>query len=328
MDHLKSFLKEECKNIILCIAGYGICALVLALYGTLTEALIYGGILYLLLIALVFTIRFVKYARHAAARRDFIESTETGNNVRFIPDTLSEADMTEKITELCRECGRLATELKNVRQDYNDYYTVWVHQIKTPIAAMKMMLEREDTKENREISSELFRIEQYVEMLLGYIRLESDSNDLVIREYDLDDMIRQAIRKFAPLFVERRLKLDYEPIGVTISTDEKWFVFAIEQIVSNAVKYTKQGGITIRFEDGCLIISDSGIGIAKEDLPRIFEKGYTGFNGRSDKKATGLGLYLCKRACDMLSISIEARSGEGSGSRFILDLRQRKTMRD
>ncbi len=319
---IRSFFREELKNILICAVGYCICILVLLLYGALLEALLYGGILYLLLILLIFTIRFVKYARHASMRREFLDSLESGKNVDFVPSTFSEREMVEKIEKLVGEGSRLTTELKNVRQDYNDYYTVWVHQIKTPIAAMKMMLEREDTKENRELQGELFKIERYVEMVLGYIRLDNDSNDLVIKECDVDDMIRQAVRKFAPLFVERRLKLDYEPVNKKISTDEKWFVFLIEQILSNAVKYTKQGGVTIKY-DTRLVISDTGIGIAPEDLPRIFEKGYTGFNGREDKKATGLGLYLCKRVCNMLSIDISAESEVGKGSTFYLDLTQR-----
>ena len=329
MDVIKAFFKEESKNILVCAAGYVTCALVLILYGVLSEAVIYGGVLYLLLIALVFTVRFVRYARHTAQRRNFLNSIESGNNAVFAPGTLSENEFTEKIGELVRECQDLITELKNVRQDYNDYYTVWVHQIKTPIAAMKMKLEREDTKENRELLAELFRIERYVEMVLGYIRLDSDSNDLVIRKHDVDELIRQAIRKFAPQFVERRLKLEYEPVDLKISTDEKWFVFIMEQLLSNAVKYTKQGSISIKYvSDGKLAVSDTGIGIAPEDLPRIFEKGYTGFNGREDKKATGLGLYLCKRACDMLSIDISVQSEPGRGSSFILDLRQRVILRD
>ncbi|MCR5323987.1 MAG: sensor histidine kinase [Lachnospiraceae bacterium] len=322
MKMIRSFFREELKNILICAVGYCICILVLLLYGALLEALLYGGILYLLLILLIFTIRFVKYARHASMRREFLDSLESGKNVDFVPSTFSEREMVEKIEKLVGEGSRLTTELKNVRQDYNDYYTVWVHQIKTPIAAMKMMLEREDTKENRELQGELFKIERYVEMVLGYIRLDNDSNDLVIKECDVDDMIRQAVRKFAPLFVERRLKLDYEPVNKKISTDEKWFVFLIEQILSNAVKYTKQGGVTIKY-DTRLVISDTGIGIAPEDLPRIFEKGYTGFNGREDKKATGLGLYLCKRVCNMLSIDISAESEVGKGSTFYLDLTQR-----
>ena len=328
MRMLKTFLKEEAKNILLCIAGYVLCAVVLVLYDVLSEALLYGGVLYLLLIALVFTIRFTKYARHSLRRKEYLDGLECGQNTGFEPKTDSERAFCQRIEELYRKVYGLITDIENVKRDYNDYYTVWVHQIKTPIAAMKMMLDREDTKENRELAGELFRIERYVDMALGYIRIGCDSNDLVIKEYQVDDMVRQAVRKFAPLFVERRLKLDYESVDVRISTDEKWFVFVIEQILSNAIKYTKQGGISIRYASDKLMISDTGIGIAPEDLPRIFEKGYTGFNGRSDKKATGLGLYLCKRVCDMLSIAITAESEEGKGTSIYLDLKQNKLKQD
>ncbi|MCR5330440.1 MAG: sensor histidine kinase [Lachnospiraceae bacterium] len=328
MRILKNFLKEESKNIVLCIAGYALCAVVLVLYDALTEALLYGGVLYLLMITLVFTVRYIRYARHALRRREYLEGLECGQNTGFEPDSDGEAQMCDRIEELYRKIYALITDTENIRRDHNDYYTVWVHQIKTPIAAMKMMLARDDTKENRELASELFRIEQYVDMALGYIRIGCDTNDLVIAEYSVDEMVRQAVRKFAPLFVERRLKLDYEPADIRISTDEKWFVFVIEQILSNAIKYTKQGGISIGFDNGQLVISDTGMGIAPGDLPRIFEKGYTGFNGRADKKATGLGLYLCRRVCDMLSLTIRAESEEGKGSRFFIDLSQRKLKQD
>ena len=178
-------------------------------------------------------------------------------------------------------------------------------------------------KEHRELLAELFRIEQYVEMVLSYLRLNSESSDYVFQEYDLDQIIKQAVHKYASQFVRKRIRLVYEPMNVFVLTDEKWLLFIIEQLLYNAVKYTQQGTVTITVTpDKILKISDTGIGIASEDLPRIFEKGFTGYNGRADKKSTGLGLYLCKTAADRLSHMISVQSEVGKGTVFILDLHE------
>ncbi len=238
------------------------------------------------------------------------------------PSSLEEKDYQEMVRTLGSKIDEMTAAFDMERQDMTDYYTTWVHQIKTPISVMRMKLVEYDTKENHELSIELFRIEQYVEMVLQYIRLNSESNDLVVKEYSVDELIRESIRKFAPQFVHRKLSLDFQESHQTIVTDKKWFSCMIEQVLSNAIKYTPTGGITICTENGKLMMKDTGIGIAPEDLPRIFEKGYTGTNGRLDKKSSGLGLYLCKRSADKLGIKISVESSPGKGSSFIMDLSQ------
>ena len=217
---------------------------------------------------------------------------------------------------------------RKAASDYNnmvEYYTVWAHQIKTPIASMRLALQSEDTDFARRLGGDLNRIEEYVEMVLTFLRLDSDSTDYVIKECDLDDIIRPAIRKFSRDFISKKLKMEYEPIRKNVLTDEKWLSFVIEQVISNAVKYTSAGGIKIYMEpEDVLIIEDTGIGIAAEDLPRIFENGYTGFNGREDKRASGIGLYLCRRICENLGHGISAESEPGVGTKIKLDLSTKK----
>ncbi len=212
--------------------------------------------------------------------------------------------------------------------DYNnmvEYYTVWAHQIKTPIASMRLALQSEDTDVARRLGGDLNRIEEYVEMVLTFLRLDSDSTDYVIRECELDDIIRSAIRKFSRDFISKKLKMEYEPIKRKTLTDEKWLSFVIEQVISNAVKYTFTGGIKIYMEtEDILVVEDTGIGIAPEDLPRIFENGYTGFNGREDKRASGIGLYLCRRICENLGHEISAESTPGVGTKIKMDLSVKK----
>lgn len=221
----------------------------------------------------------------------------------------------------CREAEERES-YRRALEDRMDYYTTWAHQIKTPIASMRLALEKEDSPLSRQLREELFRVEQYVEMVLTYQRLDSESTDYVFRECDVDTVIRGALRKYASQFIGRGIRLNYEPCTGRVITDEKWLSFVLEQVLSNALKYTREGSITVSFREGVLEIRDTGIGIAPEDLPRIFEKGYTGYNGRTDKKASGLGLYLCRRICDGLGhgISVESQPGEGTAVR--LDLRQ------
>lgn len=146
---------------------------------------------------------------------------------------------------------------------------------------------------------------------------------LVFARYDLDALIRQAVRKYAPLFIRRKIILSYEPVHCEVLTDEKWLVFVLEQILSNALKYTKSGSIHIYLSPDApktLVIEDTGIGIAPEDLPRIFEKGYTGCNGRADKRSTGIGLYLCRQIMEKLSHTIRIESEMGVGTKVYLGL--------
>jgi signal transduction histidine kinase len=186
---------------------------------------------------------------------------------------------------------------------------------------MKLLLQNsEDQCTSSALSQELFKIEQYVEMVLHYLRLESMSSDFLIRQYELRDIVSQAVKKHAVLFINKKLSFNLEEFSCKVVTDEKWLMFVIEQIISNALKYTPSGSISIytqRVPDKLiLVIEDTGIGIRPEDLPRIFERGFTGYNGRLDKKSTGIGLYLCKQILDKLSHTIEVSSGVGKGTRI------------
>ena len=237
------------------------------------------------------------------------------------PKTLMEEDYTNLILTLNKEYKTYISKSDIAKSDMIDYYTMWVHQIKTPISAMKLLIQTSESEISSDLSSELFKIEQYVEMVLSYIRLGSNENDFVIKEYDLDNIVRQAIRKYAPLFIRKKINLDFQPTTYKVLTDEKWLVFVIEQLLSNAIKYTNKGKISIYpLEDKKLVIEDTGIGISQEDIPRIFDKGFTGYNGRTDKKATGLGLYLCKNILDKLSHKISIESEVGVKTKVILDL--------
>ena len=240
-------------------------------------------------------------------------------------NTIDDEDYQKIITLLMDEQKRRDTQMNMKYSDMIDYYTLWVHQIKTPIAAMKLNLQNYDNELSRTVSEDLFKIEQYVEMVLVFLRLDSDYTDYVIKEYSVDDIIKCAVKKFAVQFISKKIRLNYDPVCKTVITDEKWLSFVIEQLLSNSIKYTKSGEISIFLEnDSTLCIKDTGIGIASEDLPRIFDKGYTGFNGREDKRASGIGLYLCKRICSNLGHDIYASSVLGEGTEIRINLARKK----
>ena len=285
------------------------------LYGLKMEPFLYTTAVLVVLAGISLIMDWVQENKKAEERSRILASPLASWNSFSEPDGLPEEDYQEMIRMLGKSVEELYTRFDNEQQDTLDYYTAWVHQIKTPIAVMRLQLSTEDTDENRALLSELFRIEQYVDMVLQYVRLGSKTTDLVITEYSLDDLIRETIRKYASSFIQKRLRMDFQPTGRTIITDKKWFCLILEQFLSNAIKYTQTGGITIRLDDkNRLCITDSGIGIAEEDLPRIFDKGFTGKNGRIGQKSSGLGLYLAKRASELIRrpVGVESRVGEGS----------------
>ena len=251
---------------------------------------------------------------------DALKSIRVSDEQLPPPENLIEEDYRQLIRALGEEKQRQASAMDLRMSDMQDYFTLWAHQIKTPIAAMRLILQTKPENSAMEIEGELFRVEQYVEMVLNYLRLDSDSTDFVFRTCALDDIIRQCVRKYAKQFIRKRIRLEYEGTALQVLTDEKWLCFVIEQILSNALKYTSAGSIRIFTQGETLVIADTGMGIAPEDLPRVFEKGYTGYNGRTDKKATGIGLYLCKRILQKLGHEISISAQVGKGTRVSIDL--------
>ncbi len=298
-------------------------------YGLPVEAALYPALLCALTGGVFFAADFYRvYHKHRELRRlQKLSAAMIGALPE--PDNIAEADCQAVIMSLIEEAARLETEADAKYRDMAEYYTLWVHQIKTPITSMRLTLDKEDSPLSRKLSSDLLQIEQYVEMVLAFLRLNSESSDYVFREHSLDEIIRQAVSKFAAEFIDRRISLDYTSTEKKIVTDDKWLSLVIEQTLSNALKYTQEGKIKIYVsEPTTLVIEDTGIGIDPADLPRVFEKGYTGYNGRTDKRASGLGLYLCKRICAKLGAEISIASEQGRGTKVRINLDQYRLTRE
>lgn len=318
-----SFLKSRVKEIMLWAIISVIFAVVMWCYQIPLRAVLYAAGLSLFFLLVAGVVDFVRFSRlHSTLRKLEDEILFTVDNIPETSDALLN-EYSELVRKLSEENRRLRSESEKAFTDMTDYYTLWAHQIKTPIAAMELVLQQNDGEEFRELHDNLAKIEHYVEMVLCYLRVNSDSSDLLIKEYSLDKIVRCAVRKYSRMFIRKKLSLDYKPLDVTVLTDEKWLQFVIEQVLSNAIKYTPSGGIRIYLEaPTTLCIEDTGIGVSPEDLPTIFEKGSTGLNGRLDKKASGMGLYLCKKICGRLGHKITAESS--GGTTIKIDLSTRK----
>ena len=332
MKILARFCREHIKDICLYAGFVGVFVVVFYLYNVKLEAVKYAFLLTFVWVIVYGVAGFIRYYGRHRALVETERKIITELDGLPAPGTLIEEDYQKILGRLYEEKLEIESDSRISRQEMADYYGMWVHQIKTPIAAMRILLqswEEEGDKESallRDMKMELFKIEQYVEMVLLYLRMEDMSSDLEFQEYALDDVIRQAVRKYSKMFILKKIRLDFTETGRKVLTDEKWLVFVIEQILSNGLKYTKKGSISIYMEGERLVIQDTGIGISPEDLPRVFERGFTGYNGRQDKKSTGIGLYLCKSILDRLGHKIEIRSEVGKGTRVYLWL-DRETYR-
>ena len=332
---IKAYLQTK-KRSILCIALVVLAVgMELVLSDVPLDTIQYAAVLATVIIEAFVVWDFVRFQKTMKLLESMEKAADQAVDLLPIPENELEERMGDVLRATDQKRRMLETESRQRYDSMVEYYTIWAHQIKTPIAAMRLMLQQQKEEETvtsertAELSEELQRIEQYVEMVLVFLRLESNSTDYVIRKERVDEILRPCIRKFASTFIRRKIRLEYtvpETDGETeVLTDTKWLQFVVEQVLTNALKYTAAGGtIRIRLEAGkVLCIEDSGVGIPAEDLPRIFEYGYTGTRGREHQKASGLGLYLCKRICKRLGHKIWVTSEVGVGTSVKISLQER-----
>lgn len=324
MKELCDFLREKRQLLFFLLFFEGALCLIYGLYG-----LPWGPAGYTCLVTAVVTLGLLtagffswkrKRRQLLILKRQAEQSLETADFPKA--ETPLEEIYQEIIREQEKRCQREQKESREKLVRSREYYTRWSHQIKTPIAAMELLLQ-EEPADARALKRELLKTSQYVEMALSYQRMEGEGNDLVIQRYELRPVVMQAVKKVSPLLIHKHISFSAGDLSGEVLTDEKWLVFVLEQLLTNASKYTKEGGsVRIGKENGLLVLRDTGIGIRPEDLPRIFEWGYTGYNGRLDKRSTGVGLALVKQVMEMLGNKIEIRSVLGEGTEVFLDLRR------
>lgn len=308
------------------------------LIGARKQDVVYAAVLDAILLLITVLVGFFRYSSKVKALSNALERPV--EEQAQLPEATDDVEILYQRLLENQSIARSESESSAaIRQSQmRDYYSMWVHQIKTPISAMKLLLEAEreelgllicDEEQQaslKELSDnvasfedELFRIEEYVSMALQYQRVSSTENDFVLEKVSVDGVIRDTIKKYAKIMIRRHIGINYSGTGQEVYTDGKWLAFILEQILSNAIKYTPQGVVTIETAEEkdrfFITIKDTGIGIKAEDLPRVFEKGYTGYNGHADKKATGIGLYLCRQMADRLGHTIRMESEIGKGTK-------------
>ncbi len=317
------YLKLHYKSLLIFTSFSAVFILVFYLYSVPVEAVGYAVIICLFLGSILLSISFLRFLKKHKMLLQLQDDVKVSLQNMPEPENIMERDYDAIIRAAYSEKCRAQSEAADKMSDMTEYYTLWAHQIKTPISAMRLLLHSGDSEENEELRNQLFLTEEYVDMVLNYMKSDFNSTDYVIRRCDLDKIIKGALRKYAGLFISKKLTLKYDGIEKTVLTDEKWLSFVIGQILSNAIKYTNEGSVSIYLEgSNVLVIEDTGIGIAEEDLPRVCEEGYTGYNGRDDKKSTGIGLYLCKKILKNLSHRLIITSEVGVGTKVKIEFKE------
>lgn len=298
--------------------------IVYLLYHVPIEAFTYGLELsaFLGLILMIYDYR--KFSRKHIELEKLVHSIEVNDLDARKAQGCIERDYQLLIERLRQQLMKAVQEADEKRTNQMDYLTMWTHQIKTPVSALHLLVSsKEYSAEKSALEQELFRVEEYIGMVLQYLRIDTMSSDLLLKEYDLYTLVKQSVKKYSIIFIHKHLSLELDEFKCVVVSDEKWLSFVVEQVLSNALKYTKEGCIRIYVEEEkVLVIEDTGIGIRVEDLNRVFERGYTGYNGRLDKKSTGIGMYLCKNILDKLGHKISIESTPGVGTKVKIHLKE------
>lgn len=314
-----SYLKENLKVLVLYVLFLGITFLTLFLYNLPLEPFrdVFLFLSFILIIYLLIQGYF--YRRKVKQLQKMSQNTLTSQVRLFLPPamTRSEKLYQELLIKTATEKDEQQQQIIENKEEILIDFGLWLHQIKTPIAGLDLLVQSSQPN-SLKMKNELFKINEYLQMMLNYLRQNLDHEDLVIEKVALDGVVKEVLKKYAMFFSQKDLGLVMKSLQVSVYTDRKWLSFILEQLLFNAIKYTKTGEIAFVWENEQLVLSDTGIGIRPEDLPRVFEKGYTGYNGREQQRASGLGLYLCQMVASKIGIRLTMESEVGRGTRVKL----------
>lgn len=324
------FTKDKIAFLSASILLLALISIVLGSYRVPPYALICVWVLSLLPLCLYMTI---DHVRKRSYYKEILRISSQLNETYLLPNLIEKPDFYEGelLYELLYDSGKSMLEQvnrhKQAQLDYREYIEQWVHEIKTPVAALSLLLENGGDKQT--FLAELSQVEGYIQQVLYYARSQNPEKDFFVKEFDLSELIGDVIKKQARTFITNKIRLDYDPTPAIVYADRKWTSYILEQLISNAMKYTigSDRALAIYGVDGkngyCLTIADNGVGIPACDLSRIFDKGFTGENGRKFGRSTGMGLYLCKTLCDKLFIGLSVSSEVGVGTKVALTFPKR-----
>ena len=329
-----AYLKDKKMYFLMIISVCAVFLVVNELYSAPAAAEIYACEICFVIFFIVMIMDYINFYRkhkilqkHESLKELYVLEMEPAKNT-------IERDYQLIVNKLIEEKRELSEKSRNAQKDMTDYYSLWAHQVKTPIAAMDLLLQVMESNPDEvkvwELKGEMFKIDFYVDAVMNYLRLEDMSSDFKFVKVSLKNIVNKSVKRFAGQFIHKHISVELKEIEREVYSDEKWLGFIIEQLLSNAIKYTKEGGKvsiylkeTFNANDCILVIEDNGIGIDSEDLPRIMERGYTGYNGRGASKSSGIGLYLCKKSADKLGIRLTIESEPYIGTKVYLSMEQK-----
>lgn len=267
----------------------------------------------------------IEFIREKRFFDDLNEITENLDKKFLITEILKEPEFIEgkifynALKEANKDMHENVNVYKNKQKEYRDYIEMWVHEIKTPIASSKLIIENNKNEVTTNIDKEIKKIDEMIEQVLYYSKSDEANKDYIVKEFPLKNVVMNAVKKNSRDFIEKRIALELDDISESVFTDIKWVEFIINQLIVNSLKYTKQGGkIKISSKQNkkniVLSIEDNGVGISDKDVKKVFLKGFTGENGRIFGKSTGMGLYLCEKLCKKLGLGIKLTSEQGKGT--------------
>ena len=268
-------------------------------------------------------IEYMKYRKYFSNINNILESLD---KKYLLPEVLQEPNfmvgenINDILKELSRDMHEQVKHYRNIQKEYREYIEMWVHEIKTPIASSKLLIENNTNEVTRKIDTQMDRIENYVEQVLYYSRSDEVGKDYIIKKVGLSKLVKDVIKRNQRDFISKRISLQLGDLDEIIYSDTKWVEFILNQIIGNAIKYSKGKDDKIEIylkkisSAVVLTIKDHGVGIIERDLNRVFEKGFTGENGRKFGKSTGIGLYLCKKLTDKLGLGLQVQSEENVGT--------------
>ena len=322
--NFKLFLKEKAITILLLLFSIITIEIFLMAYNVGMFIKIYIPLVIMGLYVVSIAIEYFKKKKFYDNLSNMLEELEEKYLITEIintPDFLEGKILKNTIEAIDKSMLENVNKYKYMTEDYKEYIELWIHEIKIPIATSKMVIENNKNAITKSIDEELDKVENYIEQALFYARSNTVEKDYYIRKVVLKEIVNESIKKNKISLIQEKISIDIHDLEIEVNTDNKWIVFILNQIIQNSIKYRKKENSVIEIyanqgkENVILYIKDNGIGIKQGEITRVFEKGFTGTNGRlSNKKSTGIGLYLCKKLCNKLGIGIELNSVQNEGT--------------
>lgn len=316
------YLKERINWMVLFLTFTLVFGIIFYLYQLPINHYLYATLIILVIVVINMIVDFIKYSKKHRDLKDL------NNNIASLQDNLpkattqSEIDYQLLIKKISKYNRDLISKADKKQTNLMEYYTLWTHQIKTPLSAMDFLLQERNLDSFDDMELQIMEVESYIDMALEYLRIENMTSDLKLSNYSVKEIVNEAIKAYSKMFIYKNINLELEHTRLNVITDEKWLLFVIKQILSNSLKYSPEGKIMIYVKGNFLYIEDTGIGIEEEDIARIFDRGFTGYNGRINRKSTGLGLYLVKEVLNNLGHNIKVTSTVGVGTRVEINFSQ------